>query len=417
LSRSLLPLLLVAMAGALMVVALRAGTPAMPLRYDPDSAAGDGHKGLRLWLQEQGYAVETTTGERFVVDESAHLLIVAPGDHAWTDAEARRVARWVEGGGSVAILDPPDAALVEAFGLAGSVSTAVAEVVQAQPLLPAAPAAWPLAAERPLAPARTSGSVPVLATAAGEPTLLVQQLGQGWVWQLSGEHPLTNDTLRTPEQAAVPTALLRGVPNGGRVLFDTFHLFGPDQEQPIDSLQAWLYRTAPGRALLFAFCVTGLYLLLAGRRLGPPLESPSDGRRREAAEYVRALAGLKRRAGALEAVAAHQRRRLKAGLAHSRGVAAVTDDAEFVRLLAHSDALPAAAVAQVEQLLATLERAANETAVIQAAAEIDRLLGLRAAAIHPSPSAPATTGVPPLQPPHSSPPITHAPEKAPHGSV
>jgi hypothetical protein len=118
-----------------------------------------------------------------------------------------------------------------------------------------------------------------------------------------------------------------------------------------------------------------VYLLLQGRRLGPPLVSAAERRRREAAEYVEAMAALSRRANLRGDVARYQAQRLKRGLARRRPLDPNLSDAEFLSRLAYAD--PPAdpdTVAAVSRTLAGLRGSPNEQQLVAFAAQIDELI-------------------------------------------
>jgi hypothetical protein len=112
-----------------------------------------------------------------------------------------------------------------------------------------------------------------------------------------------------------------------------------------------LLATPPGQAALFAASVVFGYLLLSGRRLGPPL-APADAAQGDRAmyEHVQALAGLYRRAGQL----AHARRHFS----HY-----------YRRRLDHAPAAPLAL-----QSLAAIERAQTDSTLIAAVNQADDVL-------------------------------------------
>jgi len=166
------------------------------------------------------------------------------------------------------------------------------------------------------------------------------------------------------------------VPEGGRILFDTYHLSlqesGTNDGQ-IESLQEWAYTTPSGWATLFVLLLGFGFLLLHGRRLGPALPTITQGRRREAAEFVVAMAGLQRRAGVRESIARHQRHRLKQGLGRPWQIPADLPDEEFVARLVAAN--PAVDAARLRKLLANLTHAADEAALVALAQEVDSVLG------------------------------------------
>ena len=85
---------------------------------------------------------------------------------------------------------------------------------------------------------------------------------------------------------------------GHAVGFDEIHhSFTPTAAGPA-TVNTLLFDTPPGRAVIYVALLTFVYLLLSGRRLGPPLPArdPSE-MRRTMYEHVQMLADLYRRAG------------------------------------------------------------------------------------------------------------------------
>lgn len=349
-------------------------------RYDLASAGPDGLLGLRLWLEDLGYAVGTTDGDRFSLP-AADLLFVYPNQHSYTPAEAAALVRWVEAGRTLVVVgpDPGDAALGEALGVRprGGLGLDPAALLRPQgPLLPDGPETFgTLGLERPLDLSGAPQALPVIGTDGGQVTAAVRRLGAGTVWHLSPHHDLDNRALKEDRaQAALVPALLRTVPAGGRVAFDTYHLVGPAQAR-VGTIHDWLYGTPTGWATLFCVLVTLIYLFLQGWRLGRPLPVLAESRRREAAEYVTAMAGLQRRARLGRAVADYHKRRLKIGLGRRFGLRADLDDGDFLRALAEASGGPeAATVERVHALFAGLSGRPDEAALVRRVAEIDEVL-------------------------------------------
>jgi hypothetical protein len=253
-----------------------------------------------------------------------------------------------------------------------------------QPLLPDAPAAWPLLeAGRPLALGKPGQAVPVLIAGDDQPSAAVQALGQGVVWHLSPLHGLVNAHLRDRNQAALLPALLRQVPDGGLVVFDTYHLAADTAEPAIASLRDWLYRSPAGRGVLLATCLVIGFLFQQGRRLGPPLPNVAESRRREAAEYVRAMAALYRRSRQRPAIARHQKRRLKQGVGRPLRIAPDLPDDQFVAQLAQAaHRYRASDVAAIAALLRRLDQEQEERSLVLTAQEVDRLLAQASPTMH-----------------------------------
>jgi hypothetical protein len=160
-------------------------------------------------------------------------------------------------------------------------------------------------------------------------------------------------------------------------VFDTYHLFSRRHQAggQIASIQDWLYRTYAGLGLLFGIGVTLIFLLLAGWRLGPPLPDQTGVQRREAAEYVAAMAGLQRRAQLGAAVARHHKRRLKASLGRTHRISPELADPEFVLRLEQSQGLLSSKqIRDVAAVLRDLESSTDDRSLIRLVGEVDRLL-------------------------------------------
>jgi hypothetical protein len=124
--------------------------------------------------------------------------------------------------------------------------------------------------------------------------------------------------------------------------------------------------------------LTFFFLLLQGKRLGPPLHIATANRPRAAAEYVRAMAGLHQRTGQVRAVAQHHSRRLKAALGHDLHIPPDIADDEFVAQLRLADhRLSAQDLQQVEEMLRTLRGDPAEGALVRTTRRVDQFLRQR----------------------------------------
>jgi hypothetical protein len=376
--------------GVVLLVALLLGVsalgsrPAQPLPFDPDSTAADGLAALNLWLRALGYDVQRTGGLQFALPPEADLVFVYPNQLSYTAAEAELLRAWVAAGGTLALVGPQaeDVELERAFGVRSQPSTSFAQLgKQIQPLVPDGDAEylaeWSVQ-DAVLDLADAPAAVPLLRAADGAVIMAVQTLGVGVVWHLTPGNAFANAGLAAENQGELLPPLLRRVPPGGVVVFDTFHQFGLSRVgEQIVTLQDWVYRTPWGWGTLFAVAATGLYLVLQGRRLGPPVVTWSERRRREAAEYVAAMALLAQRAGLAADVAAWQHQRLKRGLARRRPLDPDLPDAFFVERLAHSEPpLTAEQVAEVAQTLQALGARPSAAQLAALAARVDELIKL-----------------------------------------
>lgn len=390
----LTPIAIVALFSIMLLAALIASPPPAPIRYDLDANHDDGLLGLRLWLEELGYDVRRTGGLRFDLPADADLLFVYPNQLSYTVEEAEGLRRWVEAGGALVLVGPAadDEALIDAFGVRLNPELRTErQQTQMQPLLPEgrptylrewfsssmtldlsdAPQAIPVLALTTSAFDETPGEIAETRAVAA-----VQSLGAGVVWHFAPGVDFTNLNLRSFDQGELLPALLRTVPDGGVIMFDAYHLFGLSRVgDQIATLQDWLYRTPTGWATLFVLVTSAIFLLLHGRRLGPPLVTVQQTRGREAAEYVRAMANLHRRARTHTELAQHHARRLKVGLSRRRGVRADLPDPQFLEALAYtSPPLTDAQLTDVRATLLGLSGNPGEQQVVSLAADVDRIL-------------------------------------------
>ena len=382
--------------------------------YDPDSAGSSGLLALRLWLEEMGHPLRVVnnnlwdtapatpeSARREVVDAAAiELLFVFPNAAPYTEDEAQQLQRWVRNGGTLVLIGPDalDGALSRAFGVFQHSEIGFASRdYQQQPLLPDSPAVVTQPGLRgflDLEDAPDAAPIWASSSAHAEPgaedapmgdahvardvTAAVQQVGEGVVWHLSTHYDLTNSMLQNADAAYLVPAFLRTVAPGGMAAIDAYHLFAlgaQSQTGEIGSVRDWLFRARMGQATLLLMVLVLLYLFLQGWRLGPALPVPAARRRREAAEYVEAMAGLQRRARQQAAVAAHFKQRLKVRLGRTHQLRTDLADADFVAQLRSANRqLSDEQINSVARLFQTLESNPSENQLIQAAREIDEIV-------------------------------------------
>jgi hypothetical protein len=358
------------------------GEEQAPTPFDPASTAPSGLRALWLWLEAMGYTVERNDGTTFTIPPESALLFVYPNQQSYSEDEAEQVRQWVNDGGTLVLVNHTLAenALRSRFPVEyGATITALfTNVDQQQPLFPDLAEPIALTDNVPILDLSNSPTaISVLATSEGQTTLALQPLGDGVIWHLSLYHSLVNEQLRDPNQATIVPALLRHVPPGGRIVFDTYHLFGPNATATLEirSLQDWLYGTALGWATLFVAVVTLLFLALQGLRLGPPLPTREELRRREAAEFVTAMANLLRRGQQRAFVAAHHKRRLKRALGRALNISPDLADESFLQHVQQvDDRLSAEEKQQLATIFQTLTGTTDEQMLIKTVSKVDPLL-------------------------------------------
>jgi hypothetical protein len=351
--------------------------------YDLASEQPGGLRALRLWLEALDYKVVTTDGPRFVLRPELDLLFVYPNRLPYNRAEAEALRAWVATGKTLVLVGPApeDTRLAETFGVQGrALDSGDLLLSQSMPLLPDAGAGVSRSAGYGSAEGvdltGVEGALAALVTDEGKAAMAVQRVGNGLVWHLGEGVALTNAQLQYYAQGVLLPPLLRSAPAGATVAFDTFHLFGKDRSaERIVTLQDWLYGTYGGWATLVFFTLTALYLLLQGQRLGPPLLTAADVRRRAPEEFVTAMAGLYRRAGKSREAAAHYRRRLRQEIQRRHPLAAeLADGLVATRLAESAHPPPAAVLEEIRALLAQPEQAIQDEVLVRYAARIEALL-------------------------------------------
>lgn len=374
----------IALVGLLFVVALFTNRGKAQRAFDPNSNAPDGLLLLRLWLEDLNYDVRMQSQIAFdLPTQPKSLLLIYPGTRGYSEPEAERLYQWIEVGNSAAffVYDPVDEVLGKRFAFAADGFTLDEEQIT-QPLLAdhKALAKTILKTNRgfgsALAVQDAPNTVTAISTLDGQPVVAVRQIGKGTLWLMSSHYLFTNQQLSAEDVGAHFIPLLRTVPDHGMIQLDTFHLFGSllGDKQEINSIQDWLYYTAWGNATLFAALVVGLFLVLQGRRLGPALPTQEQMRRREAAEYVVAMANLYRRGSVTADVAAYQKQRLKQAVGRPLHLGSDLPDAAFIQALrTHDPRFDEARIDTLTQLLSALDHA-DDASLIESADEIDRFL-------------------------------------------
>ncbi len=192
---------------------------------------------------------------------------------------------------------------------------------------------------------------PLLERDNGDWVGLTMPYRQGKLIVIASPEPLTNaglaadDTARFVYREIVSPAVASGRP----VAFDEIERAPAAATAGAPSIDRLLYQTPVGRAILYSALLTFVFLLLGGRRLGPPvyLRSASEAPR-TMYEHVQMLANLYRRAGQLQVV------RETLSRAYARELA--------------RDSRPAARAAELRSALDRVDAARTESDLVAAVA-------------------------------------------------
>ncbi len=163
----------------------------------------------------------------------------------------------------------------------------------------------------------STASQQLLSTPAQDTVALRKPYLDGTLIVVASAAPLSNAGL---EDEATARFVYREILRDGNLTFDEAHhsYIPPQNAASRVTMNDLIFGTAVGRAVVYATLLTFAYLLLAGRRLGPPIaERGATELRRTMYEHVQMLANLYRRSGQLSTARAflvrHYQRQLARG--------------------------------------------------------------------------------------------------------
>jgi hypothetical protein len=249
---------------------------------------------------------------------------------------------------------------------------APAPVAITQPVLLAPPAARATVDDRAVVTLERSEYVPLITTEQGD-VLVGFAEENGYVYVGTSLAPFTNGSIREPDNPQLVLNLVRRVPADGRILFDEYHHGFRDVPNTTRSVLDYWW----GWATLYAMLITGLYVVLNGRRFGKAVPLPQDVQRRSSAEYAQSLGTLFRRAGKRAYIAQQYCDRFKRRLARPYGFVPPGDDKAFVGEVARYAAPTDEQIAALQRVLAQFHNAPTDEQLAQAVRAADALLDAR----------------------------------------
>ena len=199
------------------------------------------------------------------------------------------------------------------------------------------------------------GAEPLLVRDNGDWVAMQMPYRQGNLIVVASPEPFTNAGLADDATArfVFRQVVSPAITAGQSVALDEIDRSGfASSSAAAPTMAQLLFQTSTGRAILYAAVLTFVFLLLAGRRLGPPvyLRSAADSPR-TMYEHVQMLANLYRRAGQL-------------------AVVRETLSRHYARTLARGT-LPADRAAHLNAALAQVETARTEGELVTAVAAIE----------------------------------------------
>ena len=351
----------------LVVLAITASGPSNgPTRSGSVFDDGPGGAGaLRRYLAAMGANTTTLQGASFTPGD-ANVVLIVGADEAITTADVDALKAFVRAGGTVVVaaeLGLFEGSLLSAFGM----QIAGLALAGTHPLTSAVfadPPARTFAIDRGavLAP---SGAVDVLATDGRGPIVASSRLGSGLFIAVGSMWPFLGAGLAEADNARMVLGLLRPALRG-TIAFDEYH----HGVHPSSDVLMLVNETWPGRALLFVAILTFLYLVLSGRRLGPPVPLVSRPSR-SSLDYIRGFAGLVRRSGRGEIARRRLRADLRTGLARQMGL---DPGMPFERVLSAVAAQDRERAARARAIDDALARPLRDDVLLRTVAEIDEVL-------------------------------------------
>ncbi|HYR94561.1 MAG TPA: DUF4350 domain-containing protein [Methylomirabilota bacterium] len=326
-----------------------------------------GASALRRYLEAMGAVTSTIQGEAFAPAGDAKVVLILGAGEAITDIDAGKLRSFARTGGTVIVATEVgflERSLFDAYGVSASGIAAPGQHLIANATF-ADPPARVLTIDRGVA-LDAGPRADVLATDGQAPLIVAVREGSGLVIFAGSLWPFLAAGLGEADNARMVLALVRPALSGGTVAFDEYH----HGLHPSSDVMVLIERTWPGRALVFAAIVTFLYLLLSGRRIGPPV--PLAVRpARSSLEYIRGFAGLVRRSGRGEIARRRLRADLQTGLARGLGLDPATP---FDRVLATIGAQDRARATQARAVDEALSRTLPDAQLLRTVAQIEQLL-------------------------------------------
>jgi hypothetical protein len=328
-----------------------------------------GATAVRRYLEAMGATTSVLQGDSFDPGGAKVLLLLGVSELV-TDADTARIQAFVRSGGTAVVAT--DSGFLER-SLLSAFNVRVAGIARPGALALTGgafvdPPASRMQIDRGVA-LSANADADVLATDGQAPVMVSVNQGTGLFIAVGSLWPFLGSGIAQAENGRAILTLARAALTHGVVAFDEYH----HGAHPSADVLVLVEQTWPGRALVFVAVLTLLYLLLSGRRLGPPL--PLEVRpARSSLEYIRGFAGLVRRSGRGEIARRRLRADLQHGLARGLGLDPATP---FERVLATIGAQDRTRAAQARAIDDALARPLREEQLLRTVAKIEELIGQR----------------------------------------
>lgn len=331
--------LLALVVGLSVLAAVREARQASLTPLLSSSAEASGAKALALWLDELGYDVSTRTLGAFQLDAATDVVLMLAPSTQVTPAELEELDAWIDDGGTLVLAVDrfSYAPLLEHFEFEQE-----AIYFNETVLTPTGPllrdvVAWDSAELAPdfILHSETRDYATLLAMNDKAVVATFTQ-GDGRVVLTTLDDAFSNLGVQRNGNAELVLNLitLGASAETGTIWFNDWHHgirgFATDA---IIGPSAWLRRSYPGRALLYASLVAVVMLLWHGRRFGREVPLPEANVARSPLEYITAMANLNRRANTRSVVQADYLHRLKRKLGARYHLDPAMPNADFLHAL------------------------------------------------------------------------------------
>ncbi|HEX9270315.1 MAG TPA: DUF4350 domain-containing protein, partial [Candidatus Limnocylindria bacterium] len=262
---------------ALIVFSAVSARPARPVGFGRSGSTYDQSTGgaslFREYLEAAGLRVTSIEGDRFAPNAAGVSVLFLLGPTEPIDAADRaQLHDYVRFGGVLVIatdLGFGERQLLEEFGLAAAQRTLHSGTVPVRSIAFADPPVRSLSIDLGTTLAPDVDATPLVLD-DGNPFVAVTREGRGTVYAVGSLAPFVNSGIALADNAHF--GLVLAAAGTGHVGFDEYH----HGAHPSPDFIALLERTWLGRALLAAGALLFVYIVLTGRRIGPPL--PLDPR-------------------------------------------------------------------------------------------------------------------------------------------
>lgn len=324
-----------------------------------------GAAAFRHYVEALGASTRTIEGDVFDMSD-ARVVVILGATELISDADVSRIKDFVRTGGTVVLateLGLYERSLLGAYGIrvAGVAAPGSHDLASA---VFADPPARTLEIDRGVTLAGGANGDVLVSDERASLVAAVRE-GSGLFIAVGSLWPFLSGGLADADNARAMLALVRPA-LGGILAFDEYH----HGVHPSSDVMVLVERTWAGRALVFGLIVTLLYLVLSGRRLGPPIpltvRPPCSS-----LEYIRGFAGLVRRSGRGEVARRRLRADLHAGLARELGLDPATP---FDRVLVALAARDRARAAEASAVNDALGRPLREDQLLRTVRTIEQLL-------------------------------------------